>query len=170
MSKVGPEGRSFAPITSSDLHRLREIALNDRRSFFAKHTKWSTLYLDRLLCIALCQGAALHYLRGDTGINDFDVYLFYSEHPEQAWYAKRIKSYDFGDAKFGQSIDKPRFVGRRVDILGRSILASPGDDPMRSLQNYLRQGNTQTARLLSEKAVVLLEPVEYLEQVIWPMP
>lgn len=130
MSKVGPEGRSFAQITSDALRRLRKIAVDDQQGFFAKHPKWSALYKDRLLCIALCQGAALHYSRGDIGVNDFDVYLFYAEHPNQAWYAKRIKSYDFGDPKFGQSVDQPKFTGRRVYILGRSISLSPENDPI----------------------------------------
>ena len=80
--------------------------------------------------MALCQGAALHYLDSSTGINDFDVYTFYRQHPHKHWRARRIKSYDFGRAKFGQSLDKPDFVGMRVDCLGRSIAADIGEDPI----------------------------------------
>jgi hypothetical protein len=47
-----------------------------------------------VLCIALCQGAANHFLDGKTGINDFDVYTFYRQNPQKPWYAKRIKNYD----------------------------------------------------------------------------
>ena len=95
MSKVGRQGRSYLPIEISDLHKLLEIAYRDRESFFKTHPQWRKLYGRRVVCVALCQGAAKHYLDGVTGINDFDVYTFYNKHPQKNWYAKRIKSYDF---------------------------------------------------------------------------
>ena len=165
MSKVDSGGRSYRAIEITDLKRLLLIAQKDQIEFFEKHTEWAKLYSVRKICIALCQGAALHYIDGSTGINDFDVYTFYRKHPARNLYPKRIKSYDFGDPKFGQSQDKPGFVGRRVDCLVRSIDASEGEDVEISIQRYLRDGKTESARLLAAKAVILLKP--NCGKVIW---
>lgn len=168
MSKVGPQGRSFLPIEMEDLKRLLEIANQDREAFFTTHPEWEKYYAKRVLCVALCQGAAKHYIDGKTGINDFDVYTFYEKHPIKSWYAKRIKSYDFGDPKFGKSVDKPDFMGRRVDCLSRSIEVKTDEDVQIALRRYLVEGKTETAKLLSTKAVVLLEP--NCGQIVWPLP
>jgi hypothetical protein len=168
MSNIGPEGRSFARIERQDLDRLAEIASADLRAFFNAHPDWATLYENRYLATALCQGAALHYIDGTTGIQDFDVYSFFASHPARRWYAKRNKQVDLGDAKFGHSPDRPSFVGRRVDLLGRGIEASTGEPPAVSIQKWLRRSATVSAQLLAKKAVVLLDPVQWRGQVIWP--
>lgn len=167
MSNVGSEGRSYQRILFEDLKKLAGIAIRDREQFFRHNPKWAELYAQRVICIALCQGAAQHYIDTAVGINDFDVYTFYRRHPDKPWYAKRIKCYDFGDAKFGQSIDRPEFVGRRVDCLGRDILAEESEDAVVALLRYLQQGKTRTARLLVTKAVVLLQPK--CGSVVWPI-
>ena len=168
MSKVGKEARSFEVITIEDLHHLAEIARQDRDDFFDKYPEWRRLYADRFLCSALCQGAALHYFNGSVGIKDFDVYNFFRNNIEKRWYAKRLKNYDFGSPKFGQSIDRPNYSGRRVDVLGRGISCEADDDPIESLHQYLLDGKTETARLLAAKAVVMLEPINLIGKVIWP--
>jgi len=166
MSKVGAQGRSYIPIEIDDLKKLLKIANQDREVFFITHPNWARLYANRVISVALCQGAAMHYLDGITGINDFDVYTFYRKHRTKNWYAKRIKSYDFGDPKFGKSVDKPYFIGRRVDCLSRSIDVHINEDPKIAVRRYLEEGKTETARLLSAKPVILLEP--NCGQVIWP--
>ena len=166
MSNVGRRYRSFGTIGPHDLRRLARIARDDRRDFFKSHPKWARAYGKRFLCAALCQGAAQHYIDNTTGINDFDVYSFYSRNPRKQWYAKRIKAHDFHDAKFGKSKDKPDFVGRRVDCMGRTIDVRKNEDILKSLQRYLMQGRTKTARLLALKAVILLEPS--CGKVVWP--
>ncbi len=168
MSSVGPEGRSYAAIRPHDLERLAEIAARDRADFFCRHPDWARLYADRVLCTALCQGAALHYVTGEVGINDFDVYTFYAAHPARPWYAQRKKSYDFGDPRFGRSVDRPEYVGRRVDVMARDLPAAPGADPLVVLPQYLRAGRTVTARLLALKGVVLLEPQALRGTIVWP--
>jgi hypothetical protein len=40
------------------------------------------VYDKRVIAVALCQGAALHYVDGKTGVKDFDVFTFYAAHPE----------------------------------------------------------------------------------------
>ena len=166
MSTVGSTGRSYRTIEIADLNRLALIARKDQAEFFDKYPEWARLYSGREICIALCQGAALHYIDGSTGINDFDVYVFYKRNPKKDLYPKRLKFYDFGDAKFGQSQDKPNFIGRRVDCMVRSIDAHENEAADKSIQRYLLKGKTKTARLLAAKAVVLLEP--NCGKVIWP--
>lgn len=166
MSNVEMEWRSYQTIDLDDLKRLAEIAKKDLETFFEEQSDWAYYYQDRLVCIALCQGAAQHYLDHTIGINDFDVYSFFETHPDKKWYAKRLKAYDFGDPKFGQSKDKPNFVGRRVDCLSRSISVKENETPEEALQRYFREGGTDTSRFLSKKAVVLLWP--NCGKVIWP--
>lgn len=158
MSKVGRKYRSFKKIELNDLKRLADIAKNDRNNFFLKYPTWKREFSHRVLCVALCQGAGQHYVDGKTGINDFDIYTFYRKNPDKKWYAKRIKSYDFGNPKFGQSIDKPNFIGRRVDCLGREIEVRKNETTIIALRRYLQESNTTTSRCLSNKSVVLLEP------------
>jgi len=167
MKDSDPGLRSFAPITSRDLERLLELARQDREEFFARYPDWAKSYANRVLGTALCQGAALHYVQGNIGINDFDVYTFYASHPDRRWYAKRIKSRDFGDPKFGRSeISPTEFIGRRVDLLARGLDAPPGSDITEVLVAYLKAPKTRTALELAHKAVVLLEP--RLGTIVWP--
>lgn len=167
MSSVGIEGRSNEAITAEDLERLTQIARQDRETFFQDNLEWAEIYAQRVLCIALCQGAAMHYIDRRTGVNDFDVYTFYKAHPQRHWCARRIKSYDFGNPKFGQSVDRPDFIGRRVDCLGREIEVKEEEDVISALRRYLQSGKTQTAKLLATKAVVLLVPD--CRTVVWPL-
>jgi hypothetical protein len=81
--------RSFEKIEKADLKRLLDLATEDRDEFFARHPGWKKLYSKRLLCTALCQGAAQHYVDGTNGIKDFDVWTFYAEHPEAAYPYRR---------------------------------------------------------------------------------
>ena len=137
--------------------------------FFAKNHGWAELYGDRALGIALCQGAALHHVNPNIGINDFDVYTFYAAHPGRRWYAKRIQSVDFGDSKFGRSeVTKLGFTGRRVDLMGRTLGVPVGTQFGPALRAYLTSGLTRTARELAGKAVVILEPRDQLGTIVWP--
>ncbi len=124
---------------------------------------------ERLICIALCQGAALHFVDGKNGVKDFDVWTFFAAHPDApAFPWRRRKARDFGDPKFGSSPDKPDFVGRHVDLLGRSLEVGADADPTFVMRRYLSEARTKTARRLSEKALVLLEPADRLGTVVWP--
>jgi hypothetical protein len=166
MSTAPPESRSYLPIEHNDLQRLAEIARKDREEFFHAHPEWQEAYQHRVLCIALCQGAAKHLIDGKTGINDFDVYTVYRQNPMKPWYAKRIKNYDFGDAKFGKSENRPEFIGRRVDCLGRAISVNAGESATGALRRWLQECPTETAKFLAQNSVVLLEPD--CGTVVWP--
>ncbi len=168
MSKVGREGRSFLRIADADLRRIAAIAAADRAEFFQRRPGWAT-YKNRVLCSALCQGAALHFVNRREGINDFDVYTFYAEGPGQRWSARVRRSRDFQNPKFGKTTGRPNFTGRRVDLMGRSLQAKRRSDPVLTLHNYLRCGASRTARFLATKAVVILEPVRLRGTVVWPL-
>jgi hypothetical protein len=152
MKDSNPRLRCFAPITPRDLERLLELARSDRDEFFASRPDWARLYSDRALGTALCQGAALHYIQGDVGINDFDVYTFYASHPDRPWYAKRIRSVDFGDPKFGCSeVSRPGFKGRRVDLMARGLNVPPGTNVAEALIAYLNDKRLPRSWLQSRR-------------------
>ena len=73
-----PTTRSLAPIDRSDLLRLGVLAAETEAGLFARHPHGAGRYAGRLLCRALCQGAALHFLDGKNGVKDFDVWSFYA--------------------------------------------------------------------------------------------
>ncbi len=162
--------RSYARITRVDLKRLLAIARLERDDFFSRHKEYAILYRKRVLCTALCGDTALHYINGQTGIARFEVWTFYAEHPEATFPYWHEERYDYGaSAKFGRLPEAPAaFKGRPVDLAGRSIDASPMDDPLEALQYYLRRGATPVARRMAEKAVVLLEPEPLVGYVAWP--
>lgn len=169
MSTYGPEWRSYKPIAREDLKRLVQIARADLREFFARYPEHASLYRGRLLGYALCQGAANHFIGRSDGIQDFDVYAFFAAHPRRQWYAKRVAVRDFGDPKFGQSASKPTYVGRRVDLMGRSLSCSPRADIAKAIQQWLLAGKSRSSKLLAKKAVVLLTPARRMGEVVWPV-
>jgi hypothetical protein len=159
--------RSYEAISLDDLKRLGEIARIDREGFFARKPRYAVLR-DRIIAVALAQGAALHYIDGKNGIKDFDVWSFYAMHPQVTFPQRRYIARDFGDSKFGQSLDRTDFLGRRVDLLGRSLDTEYPTDPVKALREYLAQGRTTSAVKLAEKAIVLIEPASLLGFVVWP--
>jgi hypothetical protein len=164
MDKAGPQ----APILKTDLKKLVRIAREEREDFFGRHPEWALLYRKRWLCSALCRDAALHFTNGSSGFREFDVWNFHAEHPEAAFPHHHVSYRDFGKSKFGRDSDAVIYSGRRVVVTGRSLPVAPGDNPVEALQQYLRRGETPSARELRLKAVVLLEPEEYLGYIAWP--
>jgi hypothetical protein len=160
--------RSYAPLTKDDLQRLGKIAADDRDSLFRRKPELGRLYSGRLLAVALCQGAALHYLDGKNGVKDLDVWSFYRATPERPYPYRRRSVADFGDPKFGRSPNNQQFVGRSVDLLGRSLEAQDDSDPISLLREYLQSRKNESARMLALKAVILIEPDNLLGTVVWP--
>jgi hypothetical protein len=110
----------------------------------------------------------LHFVDGKNGIKDFDVWSFYRADKRRPYPYRRRGVADFGDPKFGNTPGAETFIGRRVDLLGRSIDAEDFSNPIGVLRNYLTAGNTESARCLALKAVVLIEPKELLGELAWP--
>jgi hypothetical protein len=127
--------RSFEPISDADLARLCEFALIDLAGLVERNTFTGRRYRDRLLCIALCQGAALHYVNRRNGVKDFDVWSFFAARPAGPFPDRRRVEYDFGPSKFHRHPDDAaRFLGRRVDLGSRSLPVSVKADPAHALQ------------------------------------
>jgi hypothetical protein len=160
-------GRSLTDITLDDLARLAHIARKDRESFFARLPQYRPLE-ERVVAVALCQGAAKHFVDGENGVKDFDVWTFYAAHPDATNPVRRRVARDFGDPTFDQTPGQEAFVGRRVDLLGRSLRARPESDPAEVLHTYLTEKRTKSAKHLASKAVVLIEPAECVGHVVWP--
>ena len=163
------DDRSFERITRVDLKRLARIARIEREDFFGRHKEYAILYRKRVLCTALCEDAALHYINGQTGVSTFDVFTFYAEHPEASFPHWHEDRYDFGRSKFGRlKSASETFKGRPVNLAGRSIDASPTDHPIEALQYFLRRTSNPVPRRLAEKAVVLIEPEPFSGYLAWP--
>jgi hypothetical protein len=164
-----PDSKSFVAIGRGDLRRLAAIAAEHRADFFRRHPEFGILYRDRVLCVALAEDAARHYTNGMSGFEAFSVWTFYAEHPEAPFPYQRTEREDFGRPKFGRLPEGPdSFRGRPVALHGRSLIASPIDDPVETLQDYLRKGETPTPRGLARGAVVLIAPERLLGYVVWP--
>jgi hypothetical protein len=127
------------------LMRLAEIARKDREGRFARRPRWR-VYRDRVLLVALCQGAALHYLDGLNGVKDLDVWTFYAEHADGPFPPRWSTVADFGLSELGRHPDDVGFVGRHVDLIGRSIQVARHVDPVEAVRHYLRHNKNKSPR------------------------
>ena len=97
------------------------------------------------------------------------MWTFYAHDPEGPFPPRWRTTADFGPSRIGRySGDPATFAGRRVDLIGRSLPAAPGANPVAALRRYLRSGRTATARALAAKAVVLIDPGHLRGTVVWP--
>ena len=72
--------------------------------------------------------------------------------------AERLNNPDDGD----------RFKGRRVDVIGRSIRMPENETPIESVQRYLREAGSESARLLSERPAIVVWPPNDCGRIVWP--
>lgn len=162
--------RSYESIRPADLDQLAVLAHADREARFSRRSRWS-VYRDRVICVALCQGAALHYVNGKNGVKDIDVWTFFAEHPTGPFPYRWLTHADFGPSHFGRRDSEPdrrKYEGRRIDFNGRSLPEPPGADPIEALTRYLAAGRTESARHLAMKAVVVIDPAPLRGTVAWP--
>ena len=161
--------RSLARIERADLLRLAALAPDAEAQLFRRNPHGSGRYAGRPLGRALCQGAALHYVNGGNGIKDFDVWSFDVQYDDWPFPARWRGTRDFGPLRFGRYPgDPPRYSGRRVDLLGRSLPAEPGADLAGVLRRYLAARRTDSAKALAAKAVVLIHPENRACEIVWP--
>jgi hypothetical protein len=107
---------------------------------------------------------------GHNGVKDFDVWTFYAEHPDGPFPYRRVARLDFGPSKFGRMPNDIRpYRGRRVDLIGRSLLVRLNADPVDALRGYLATSRTGSARALGRKAVVLVDPAHLRGVTVWPL-
>jgi hypothetical protein len=165
---TGPD-RSLERIEIADLLRLAALAADAEAELVRRNPQGSGRYAGRPLGRALCQGAALHYVNGNNGIKDFDVWSLYAQYDDWPIPPRWRGTRDFGPSKFGRYPgDPPRYSGRRVDLLGRSLPVRPGADPADVLQRYLAARRTDSAKALAAKAVVLIDPENRAGEIVWP--
>jgi hypothetical protein len=116
----------------------------------------------------LCQGAARHYVHGDHGVHDFDLWGFFQEVRGHPFPYRRRGEYDFGQSKFGRNpVDGDSYKGRRVDVIGRSIRMPKNETAVEAVQSYLRDPATVSASLLAERPVIVVWPRKNCGRVIW---
>lgn len=159
--RMGDGPRSYDAILEQDLVDLATIAQNDRLAFVRRNPHHFGLN-DRVVMVALCQGAALHYADGTNGVQDFDVWTFYDGGGTSPTYPPR---------RCGRAwLESARFAdcGKRVDLLGRTLPPSLENDPLERVRDYLGKSRTRSAWELSRKAVVVLEPANHRGEIIWP--
>ena len=179
MGELTPEERSrlcsFEKIEHDDLLRLGELA----RTSLEKHwTRFPDQHRDELAGLALCQGAALHFIDGTTGVKDFDVWAFHlwvgrdRKGRDQVVTRQSAgpKTMDFGLSKFGRFERDRDMVGRRVDVLMRTIHVQKNESIPAAIQRYIRASGRPKSSpwYLNQKAAVMIDPEPGL--VIWPLP
>ncbi len=159
--------RSSEKITKSDLRKLYLLAKGDMEDFFDRKPEYRKIYRGKEVLVALCQGAALHYIDGVNGVKDFDVWFFYPRLSKQLPYRRR-GTVDFGPSKFGNFPKDVGFRGRRIDVLMRSEFAFASKSPKTGIERYFTETKTPTSKHLSRKAVVGLYPESVFGKVLWP--
>lgn len=161
-------GRSLARIDRNDLLRLATLAAEIEAKLFARHPQGAGRYVGWLVCRALCQGAALHYVDAKNGVKDFDIWSFYAKRADGPFPYRWRGTADYGPSKFGRYPGDPQsFTGRRVDLLGRSLAVPLDADPATVLRDYLATARTASAKALAAKAVVLIYPEQLAGEVVW---
>lgn len=151
------------PVGQDEIEALVRLSTEEERAFFVRNPHLVEFYGDRLILVALCQGAALQFLGRGNGVKDFDVHFFYAKNPDRP----RVRSHSRLP-----SADVGSFSGVAVDFL-RAIVpeAQPPERPeeaVDTVREYLTAGRTVRARKLVKKAVIGLMPKEILGKKIWP--
>ncbi len=152
------------PVTSNELHSLVKLAIAEEKAFFVRNPHLVGTYRQRLILVALCQGAALQYLGRGYGVKDFDVHFFYAQNPNKRRLSRAMKREHACVAAFSEMpID---FI--RTTILGAQPHLEP-EVAIHTVQEFLRSKPTPNACHLSQKAVIGLYPDEVFGEQIWPI-
>ena len=151
------------PVTVRELESLLALAIGDEERFFREHDNCVVPYRNRLLCIALCQGAALQFLGQGYGVADFDVHFFYAKNPDKPRLSRAVKR---------TIADVGGFAAIPVDyvrtVVPGATLTGDTRSTVEQLQAFLQQRPTANAFHLAQKAVVGLSPSPLFGRVLWP--
>jgi hypothetical protein len=160
--------RSYAQIDGADLRRLSEAALKDLSGLFARRAQTGERYRERLLMLCLCQGGAEHFVRHNHGVKDFDVWAFFSRHPDgKPFPYRRRGKQDFGPSRFGRHPDDHAYLGRRIDILGRSIECDNHELAAEYVRMWLSGKKSDSAKLIAQRPVVVIDPLVLRGTILW---
>ena len=156
-------------ITDADLDRLGRAAEADLGRFFERNPHLHAWH-DRLIAVALAQGAAEHRLRGQRGIWDLDVIVCF-DGPRAKHLRRQVVHWDWGPSKFGRCpYDPPEYTGRAVDV---KYWVIPGaSDPVAALRSWLEarlKAAPDPARSpdLAHEPVILIRPDDRFGEVVW---
>ncbi len=142
-----------------ELRSLIDLAETEEAAFFDRNPHLIRPYGDRLLAVALCQGAALQYLRCGYGVKDFDVHFFYAQNPAKPRLSRAVYRIFASVGRFDDiAVDFIRTVVP-VNRIKRSV-------PER-IRLFLEEQPTANAMHLSHKAVVGLLPDKVFAKVLW---
>jgi hypothetical protein len=148
-----PPGRCYEPVTGEDLAALSALASIEEWKLFRRHPGTAGRHRGYLLCRALMQGAALHYVDGETGVKDWDVWSFYAPNGGRPfpvrWHGKTW------------------YRQRRVDLFGRTLNVTALEHAAGAVQSWLSEGRTKSAAALAWKPAVLIYPPDRAGEVIW---
>jgi len=156
---MASEERLYDSLSINDLKKLRELALEEHKSFFKRNPHLHKAFYNSLIGICLCQGAASHYLDPTVGIKDFDIWHFYLESKKSRFPYRAHKKIKNGYK--GKSID---FLKR---VIPKRIYDLSPKSPEKIIMNYLLEKNTKTKKLLLKKAIIGLYPDEIFSKVLW---
>ncbi len=149
------------PVGFAELKDLAVLAEVEERRFFGTNPHTIQAYRDRLLAVALCQGAALQFIGRGYGVADFDIHYFYNRNPQKPRLSRSVRSV---------IADVGVFKCSKVDFIRTVVpFAGPIDDPVSTIARFLNEAPTSNALHLSRKAVVGLWPGHLLGAVIWPL-
>ena len=161
---IAVRNRVYLPVRKRHLRFLAQVTKIEREAFFRRNPSQVSRYRNRFLAAALCQGAALHYLNRKNGVKDFDIHLFYVQHPKHKQMSRAVKPV---------IMEVPDFGIREIDFI-RTVVPERFDhgaeDPVASvLQRFLERRPTSNARFVAEKAVIGLIPEHLFARVVWPL-
>jgi hypothetical protein len=157
--------RPFERLTRDDLARLSTVARNvlDQK---VSRTPVGGRYKERLVMLVLCQGWALHYVDGKNGIKDLDVWAFFRAGLPKPFPWRSIWRADFGLSHLGHDPAEQGYSGRRIDVIGRSIITGPDTDDAEAIRRWLHHGRGSAMHLV-KRPVIGIFPEEYLGKLIW---
>jgi hypothetical protein len=147
------------PIDSNDLRRFAAIAQEDLAVVFQSRPELKEL---RFITV-LAEDAGEHYANG-TGFRCISLWTFFAKaQGVRQYHPLRHKRIDFGSSKFGHSswVKTPSdigFIGRGINLFGRSIDRIPGETIEQALTHYVQTAKTDGATRLRDKTMVILWP------------
>ena len=151
-------------VTQDELQDLATLAIAEEKAFFERNPHLIKFYRQRLILVALCQGAALQYLGCGYGVKDFDIHFFYAQNPNKRHLSRSPKRYYADVGAFPNVlIDFIRTVVPRSQPYLKPEVA------IQTIQEFLYSKPTSNAWHLSQKAVIGLYPDEVFEEQIWPL-
>ncbi|MGA1987670.1 MAG: hypothetical protein ABSG72_15505 [Candidatus Sulfotelmatobacter sp.] len=148
-------------VGEKELEALRRLAKEEEIDFFRRNAHLIGVYRDRLIAVALCQGAALQCMGLGRGVKDFDVHFFYLQNPAKPRLSRTVKRIS---AVIGA------FANIQVDFVRTIVPYDPACEQMSSVEQvrrFLASKRTRNAFHLAKQPAIGLLPDELFNVIIW---